>query len=158
MVFGQSPTAVDLADLQAVPYDSAIVLDWRTAQEVDNLGFNVYRSLSPDSGWVQVNAGIILGLGDSATGGRYYFLDRNVTNGIRYYYQLEDIDLHGERTLHGPVTAVPDASLGQPILNEADYVNHAESVDGPGTVDDPGFGGTGPGSGDEGDGSDESLT
>ncbi|MBI4614480.1 MAG: hypothetical protein HY720_12785, partial [Planctomycetes bacterium] len=127
--WSSNPTAVDLADLLATGYDGSVVVEWRTAQEVDNLGFNVYRSRFPDAGWIQVNTGLILGMGDSQTGGRYYFWDKTVTNGIRYYYQVEDVDIRGERTLHGPVHAVPEAGLGQPILNDADYVNHGSTED-----------------------------
>ncbi|MBI4618298.1 MAG: hypothetical protein HY720_32170, partial [Planctomycetes bacterium] len=69
--FTTSPTAIQLADLWARGYDATVLVEWRTAQEVDNLGFNVYRSRFPDRDWVQVNPGMILGMGDSQAGGRY---------------------------------------------------------------------------------------
>ncbi|MBI4616409.1 MAG: hypothetical protein HY720_22550 [Planctomycetes bacterium] len=132
--FSQSPTAVDLVALSARAYDAAVLVEWETGQEIDNLGFNVYRSRFPDRDFIQVNPALILGLGDSETGGRYYFLDRSVENGIRYYYLVEDVDDRGTRTLHGPVDAVPAAGLGEPLLDDSLYVNHGSTDEGPGTV------------------------
>ncbi|MBI4613344.1 MAG: hypothetical protein HY720_07005 [Planctomycetes bacterium] len=138
--FGTNPTAVTLDALAATGYDATVLLDWRTGQEVDNLGFNVYRSRFPDRDWVQVNPAMILGLGDSPSGGRYYFLDGTVTNGVRYYYMLEDVDERGTRTLSGPVSAVPEAGAGSPVLDDSLYTNHGSTGDEPesDTVPTPG--------------------
>jgi hypothetical protein len=37
----------------------------------------------------------------------YQFIDENVQNRTTYSYRLEDIDLNGKSTLHGPVKATP---------------------------------------------------
>ncbi|MBI4617928.1 MAG: hypothetical protein HY720_30240, partial [Planctomycetes bacterium] len=123
IIFYTNPTAVTLADLVATGYDSAVVVEWRTGQELDNLGFNLYRSPYPDRGWVQMNPSLILGLGDSQAGGRYALADRAVENGVRYFYLLEDVDVRGVRTLHGPVSAVPVAGLVMPELDPAEFVS-----------------------------------
>ena len=44
--------------------------------------------------------------------GRYYFLDQTVTNDVTYTYLVEDIDMGGPATLHGPVSATPTAAAG----------------------------------------------
>ncbi|NIO09963.1 MAG: hypothetical protein GTO40_18950, partial [Deltaproteobacteria bacterium] len=36
-------------------------------------------------------------------GRKYSFEDTNVTPGELYYYQLEDIDIYGKKTVHGPI-------------------------------------------------------
>ncbi|MBI4617489.1 MAG: hypothetical protein HY720_28010 [Planctomycetes bacterium] len=136
--FGSSPTAVTLLDLAASPREGAALVEWRTGQEVDNLGFNVYRSRFPDRDWIQVNSGLILGLGDSQVGGRYAFLDKTAANGIRWYYLVEDIDVRGTRTLHGPVSAIPDAGAGEPTIAFGVYTNHGVTGPVPGTVPLPG--------------------
>jgi hypothetical protein len=46
---------------------------------------------------------LIPGLTFSVRGRDYTYVDRNVTRGRLYYYKLEDIDLDGQRTMHGPV-------------------------------------------------------
>ncbi|MBI4618526.1 MAG: hypothetical protein HY720_33325, partial [Planctomycetes bacterium] len=134
ITFYENPTAVMLADLVARGYDGAVVVEWRTAQEFSNLGFNVYRSRFPDRDFYQVNQGLILGMGDSAVGGRYYLRDGTVTNGVRYYYMLEDVDIRGTRTLHGPVDALPEAGAGTPALVDSEFVNRDVVDETPGTV------------------------
>jgi hypothetical protein len=41
----------------------------------------------------------------SPVGAVYTFLDDNVVTGMTYYYWLEDVDVYGVATPHGPVTA-----------------------------------------------------
>ena len=47
--FSQSPTAVTLDNMQAVadPAIAQILVTWETAQETDNLGFNLWRGAAP---------------------------------------------------------------------------------------------------------------
>ncbi|MBI4614092.1 MAG: hypothetical protein HY720_10825 [Planctomycetes bacterium] len=124
------PGAVTMESLAAIPYDSSVLVTWRTGSEVKNLGFAVYRSTSPDSGFVQVSRELILGLGDSVSGGTYYFLDRGVTNGIEYFYMVEDVETTGRSALHGPVSARPEAGLGLPDTSGA-WTNGGTSDDPP---------------------------
>lgn len=37
----------------------------------------------------------------------YQFVDNDVKNRRTYYYKLEDVDLNGTNTMHGPVSAEP---------------------------------------------------
>jgi hypothetical protein len=39
-------------------------------------------------------------------------LDEDVRNRKPYFYKLEDIDLNGKSTMHGPVSATPRAVYG----------------------------------------------
>ncbi len=135
--FGSSPTAVELVELSATGYDGAVAVDWRTAAEIDNLGFHVYRSAFPDRDWIQVTGALVLGLGDSALGGTYRFVDRTVENGLRYYYRLEDVDVRGVRTFHGPVEAIPGGEAGEVPEAPAGLTNSGEALEGPGTVATP---------------------
>ncbi len=54
----------------------------------------------------------IPGLGNSPAGARYAHTDVGVTNGITYFYLLEDIETSGKTERHGPVSAMPSASAG----------------------------------------------
>ena len=102
-------TEVRLMSFTAAAGDASVALEWRTASELDNLGFHVYRSLSEDGPWTKATPSLIPGLGSSATGQAYAFQDSGLVNGTRYYYRLEDVDAASRTTSHGPVAAVPQA-------------------------------------------------
>ena len=80
-----------------------MVVSWTTAQEINNFGFHVYRSESVGGPYTRITDRLIPGLTFSVRGRDYSYVDRNVTRGRLYYYKLEDIDLDGRRTMHGPV-------------------------------------------------------
>ena len=104
------PTSVELLSFVAEPNASAVQLTWVTGSELNNLGFLVYRSLSADGLWTRITPSLIPGLGSSPEGASYSFRDAGLTNGIRYFYKLEDIDSTSGSTFHGPVSATPSAS------------------------------------------------
>jgi len=103
------PTVIDLVSFSATGDGNHIRVEWETAQEIDNLGFNLYRGTSPAGSFVKINDGLIPGLIYSVKGKSYSYIDAAVTPGTLYYYKLEDIDASGKRTLHGPVCVDWDA-------------------------------------------------
>ncbi len=107
-------TAVELVSFDAHGGDSSVVLEWETGAEVDNLGFHVYRSASEAGPFERINTSLIPGLGSSPSGARYRFVDRDVTNGTSYFYELEDIETTGSLERHGPVVATPQSGLARP--------------------------------------------
>lgn len=76
--------------------------------ELDNGGFNLYRSTSPDGAQMQLNAELIPSLAaGSTTGYSYTWSDRrDLTGGTTYYYWLEALDLDGVGVTYGPVSSV----------------------------------------------------
>ncbi|HYV07937.1 MAG TPA: C25 family cysteine peptidase, partial [Blastocatellia bacterium] len=110
---GPGPTAVKFSDEQlagqvkATRYTDGVVLQWRTGMEVDNLGFNVYREEGGRR--VRLNqqllAGSALMVGPETelrSGRPYAWTDRSASSaGARYW--IEDVDLNGTSTLHGPI-------------------------------------------------------
>ncbi|HDZ11701.1 MAG TPA: T9SS type A sorting domain-containing protein, partial [Bacteroidetes bacterium] len=78
-----------------------VAVDWITRVEVDNIGFNIYRSRFKTGDYEKINSQIVR----SHKSGQYEYVDRTVTAGLRYYYKIEDLDLNGNKTLHGPVRA-----------------------------------------------------
>ena len=101
-----APTEVKLSSFTASQTDAGVQLNWETGYEVDNLGFNVYRE---DGGKrVLLNPSLVAGsafiAGAPLTAGfTYSWLDPQGTKDSRY--TLEDVDLNGTRTQHGPVAA-----------------------------------------------------
>lgn len=101
-----SPLAVTLAGFSATQQGDAILVTWETASELHNLGFNLYRATSPAGPETQLNAALIPSQAPGSTAGfTYTWEDRaNLVAGQTYYYWLEDVDLSGATTLHGPVS------------------------------------------------------
>jgi hypothetical protein len=97
------PTAISLISFTAKGSGNAVQVNWQTAQEVSNVGFNLYRADSPNGSFTKINPSLIPALSFSATGKSYGFVDSNVVLGNLYYYKLEDIDIYGKRTMHGPI-------------------------------------------------------
>ncbi|OQA13769.1 MAG: hypothetical protein BWY63_03366 [Chloroflexi bacterium ADurb.Bin360] len=90
-----------------MPQGEGILLTWETAAELQNLGFNIYRGESFDGPWTKLNATLIPAQNPGATfGAKYEWLDTGVTPEVTYSYRLEDVDLHGASTFHGPVSAM----------------------------------------------------
>jgi predicted outer membrane repeat protein len=102
----QCPTLIELSSFTATPANAKVILEWSTASELDNAGFNIYRA-GADGAYVQINDEIIPADGNSANGAAYQFVDNNVQNRQTYSYKLEDVDLNGAKTMHGPVQATP---------------------------------------------------
>jgi len=101
------PNAVRLNSLTAVQSGSGVLLSWQSGGELHNLGYNVYR----DNGGakVQVNPSLIAGSTllmrealEQHAAKTYGWMDGSPVNGGVYW--LEEVDLNGTRTLHGPVT------------------------------------------------------
>ncbi len=104
-VAGDEPNYVELISFSASPLGKGILLAWTTASEVDNEGFNIYRSEAEDGEYVKINDALIPAQGDPSTGASYSFVDTDVRPGKTYYYKLEDVDTSGNSTFHGPVSA-----------------------------------------------------
>jgi uncharacterized repeat protein (TIGR01451 family) len=88
---------------------SRALLFWKTGGEVHNLGFNVYREQNGQR--VRVNPSLIAGSAllmsgalPKHSGKTYSWIDSSPAAGSGSYW-LEDVDVNGTRTQHGPVTA-----------------------------------------------------
>jgi hypothetical protein len=97
------PTAVTLDSFSAAWQGSQVLVEWTTAQEINTVGFNLWRSTSLDGEYVQVNDTLIPAesLG-GVMGGSYSFSDSGVTPGSTYYYKLEELEVGGAHNWYGP--------------------------------------------------------
>jgi len=100
---------VTLSSFAAIPTDSEVTLKWRTESEVDNLGWDIYRSEKKDGKFVKINDGLIPGAGNSAMPNTYQFVDKTAIKGRQYYYYLEDVDMAGTRNKSSIITTSKDA-------------------------------------------------
>jgi hypothetical protein len=113
-----APTAVELASFVAQAQDREVLLIWKTATELDNLGFNLYRADSADGERSQINGRLIPSeMSGNAMGATYTYLDETAAPGQTSYYWLEDVDVNGLSSMHGPAeatTAAPRSLPGRP--------------------------------------------
>ncbi|HUT83216.1 MAG TPA: choice-of-anchor D domain-containing protein, partial [Thermodesulfobacteriota bacterium] len=104
---GITPTVIQLSSFTASSSDREVILSWTTESEIDNAGFNLYRSESENGEYVKLNSSLIPAQGSPTSGATYQYIDKDVKNRTTYFYKIEDIDLNGKSTMHGPVSAVP---------------------------------------------------
>jgi len=107
---------VELASFTATAGEGWVTLSWCTESEVDNLGFHVYRALSPEGPYSRITKYLIPGTGNSALAHEYSFVDREVEPGVTYWYKLEEVAFDGAKVQHGPVKAIPVAPISLPNL------------------------------------------
>lgn len=96
-----------LSTFRAMARPGKVRLRWSTESENNNTGFNLYRSESENGEYVKINDGLIPSKGSLEQGATYTFTDNNVRNRKTYWYKIEDIDINGAATLHGPASATP---------------------------------------------------
>jgi hypothetical protein len=102
---------------QTVPTSVAgtVIVEWTTESEINLAGFNIYRSESPDGPFAKLNDALIPASPDPVTGGSYTYSDSTAEAGVTYYYKLEDVELDGKATMHGPIVAVSEADAVSPL-------------------------------------------
>jgi hypothetical protein len=118
----ENPLRVDLVSFNASSTGpgAPVLLEWETAAEVDNAGFNIFRASNGAPG-ARINPFPIPAQGSDIQGSVYSFLDNGVLESGEFRgYFLEDVEFDGTTTLHGPVfvggddsgeSAVPEWSL-----------------------------------------------
>ncbi len=82
-----APLAVEMISFSANANQRSIDLKWNTSSEINNKGYNVMRSISPESGFEWI--GWVDGMGVPSD---YNFTDQDVRNNTTYYYQLTQVD------------------------------------------------------------------
>ena len=110
---------VTFASLSAEVSQIGVTLRWRTTHEMDNAGFNVFRSSSADGDYVKLNRDLIKGQGTSAIPHDYQYIDSDVEVGNAYYYKVESLDLSGDRSSSKMIILeVTEDALNPPDQNE----------------------------------------
>ncbi len=89
------PTSVQLVNFWGEVQNGIIDLQWITALEIFNAGFNIYRGLSQNGPFIKLNEQLIQGGQNN-----YQFRDLTVEVGRQYYYHLESISLDGNSDLY----------------------------------------------------------
>lgn len=82
---------VELTTFSAKSIPSGVELNWSTATESNNHGFNVERK--SDNNWQEI--GFVSGNGNSNSPKHYIYVDNNLTGGSNFQYRLKQIDNNG---------------------------------------------------------------
>jgi uncharacterized repeat protein (TIGR01451 family) len=116
----QAATAVGLTSFRAFTRPGGgVLLEWKTSEESRNLGFHLYREDS--QGRHQVDPSLIAGSALLMRGGQpqhkaktYQWIDPQ--GSALGSYWIEDVDINGTHTMHGPVNAETASSNSEPIV------------------------------------------
>ena len=73
-----------------------IILSWITESELENAGFNILRSQTPQGPFVKVNPKLIQGAGTTGERSSYTWKDTTAKPNVEYYYRIEDVSYAGK--------------------------------------------------------------
>ncbi|NWF90023.1 MAG: SBBP repeat-containing protein [Ignavibacteriaceae bacterium] len=114
---GNNPIPVELTSFSAENLNNKIVLNWTTASETNNAGFEVERSINGKDFSKLV---FIPGNGTTTEKHNYSFIDENIS-AVLYFYRLKQIDLNGTISFSNIVEV--DASLPIEFSLNQNYPN-----------------------------------
>ncbi len=102
-----NPLPVQLLAFSAEILTDGIKLNWSTASEINNVGFEIWRSEVEDSNYVLLsdyrsNVNLV-GAGNSNQLRNYSYTDISVRDNFTYWYKLIDVDVNNQKTIHGPL-------------------------------------------------------
>jgi hypothetical protein len=103
-----TPFPVELVSFSARFSDTEIILNWLTATEVNNYGFEIQRSVQT-YGWEVL--GFVEGHGNSNSSKEYNFIDSEVNAAGIYVYKLKQIDNDGSYEFSKTI----EVNFGSPI-------------------------------------------
>ena len=114
-----NPLAVALASFDAAAQAGHVLVSWETVSELDNAGFNLYRtgSAGRQPGPEDLLAFVPSQAPGGTGGAAYSHQDSDVAPGQTYWYWLEDVALNGATTQHGPVSVVYGAPTAVTLSN-----------------------------------------
>jgi len=102
-------TALALVTLAANAGEDEVpsrTIKWKTASELDNFGFDVYRGESEEGPFTRLTEQPILGAGTSDAPSSYQYVDDTIDPDKTYYYYVESISNNGVRERFTPIYEV----------------------------------------------------
>jgi hypothetical protein len=97
--------------------DLRVTLNWETASEAGILGFHIYRSTDPDTGFERITPQLVAARGGTTQGATYSLEDRPGVGA--FHYRLEGVDTGGRAEWYGQVRVearVPRTFVCLPFL------------------------------------------
>lgn len=87
------PLPVELTSFNAVLNYDKVELNWQTATEVKNFGFEVQRKEPNAESWNKIS--FVEGHGNSNSPKDYRYVDNTLSKAGKYYYRLKQVDTDG---------------------------------------------------------------
>jgi hypothetical protein len=104
--FAPGPTGVTVGSPSAVAGDIAILVRWQSFNEINILGYNIYRSQDLFSTPTKINTELIKAeQAGTRYGSGYEFSDGTATANLLHFYWLEVIKMDGTTELLTPAAA-----------------------------------------------------
>ncbi len=122
-----SPLAIELDSFTARQIENTVQLNWTTASEKDNEGFNVYRKVG-NGNFTQIASykgnSELLGALNSTISNNYTFVDNSeLRNGETYTYYISDVETNGLETKHEKSAESVRFTLNEEIAQtKLDYI------------------------------------
>ncbi len=95
-----STIPVELVSFNTIVINNSVELEWITATETNNSGFEVEKS-KDGSNWLKI--GFVKGVGTSSELNKYKYTDLKPFDGDNYYRLIQK-DYSGESKIYGPIT------------------------------------------------------
>ena len=89
------PLPVQLSSFKAERTEAGCVITWQTESELENAGFNVFRSETKNGTFTKVNPRMIPGAGTTSERNTYQYIDKGTKPRNHYYYRLEEVSFGG---------------------------------------------------------------
>ncbi len=97
-------------------------LEWKVSDEIDYVGFDIYRAATIFGGWVKINEEMI-----QADGDEYRFIDDTIPLGEGHYlYRLETISSNGSSKMRG--TTMIDFGRRNPEQMEQELLENLTKI------------------------------
>src|SRR5205085_6256188 len=123
-------TLVRMRSFSAKGFNGGNLVEWETGYEVDNLGFNLYRmsggKLVRVTPSIVAGSALVAGRAALTAGLSYSWWDAQGLPDSQYY--VEDVDLNGKRTMHGPAATQYAGNLESPSKQQAALLSQISSA------------------------------
>ena len=121
------PLPIELISFEAHSEVGKITLNWVTKSEINNLGFEVYRSVEEECDYIllssyKTNPGLT-GQGNSSTSFEYSYSDESVESETTYWYKLADLDYSGIISFHEPISVSTPKAFPTDFKLQQNYPN-----------------------------------
>jgi hypothetical protein len=107
-VGGDNPLPILLASISVKFEQGRVILEWETASEFENAGFEIYRSFEEGGNYSLISSFLhnpeLVGQGNTSSTTHYSLSDEDVNEGDTLWYKLADISNNGVKTFHNAIS------------------------------------------------------